>query len=534
MAASMPGESCNSSVELNHVAIGDAMSLRLFESIPDPVLVHHAEGVLFANSACLKMLGAARYDQVVGRPMFDRAHPSDRRHLEARIAEIARSGKAVPRLDTRLVRFDGSSIDIEASITPVGSGSADELLMVFRDVTERKLLEQELRQAQKMEAIGQLTGGVAHDFNNLLTVITGNLEIAAEHAAGVPGLERAVTRAMAAAEIGADLTQRLLSFARRRSLQPQTLDLNKLVGDMRDLLRRSLGEDIEIDIIAAPDLWRVNVDRGQLENSIINLAVNARDAMPEGGKLTIETANIFLDSDYARRNPGVAAGPYVLLEITDTGTGMPADVADRAFEPFFTTKEVDRGSGLGLSMIYGFAQQSGGHVKLFSAEGHGTSVWLCLPKLETADEPVSASPDPIQLPRGQETILVVEDNAAVRDVVVTQLRDLGYQVLSAEDGRAALALLSEARTVDLLFTDLVMPNGINGHQLAEEVQRRRPEIRVLLTSGYPQWSGRPTSQQLSGMALLPKPYKKKDLAVRIRAALDQRAAPLALVDAEAS
>jgi PAS domain S-box-containing protein len=506
-------------------AIGELTQLRLFESIPEAILVHHAAGVLFANAACLRMLGAGSYEQIVGRPMLDRLHPADRQRIEHKFSEIAGSRKPCPRVEARMLRFDGSTADVEASITPIEGRSPDELLVVLRDVTERKLLEQELRQAQKMEALGQLTGGVAHDFNNLLAVITGNLEIAGEHAAGVPVLDRAINRAMTAAEIAADLTQRLLAFARRRPLQPQLLDVNKLVQDMRDLLRRSLGADIEIEFIACPDLWQTNADRSQLENSIINLAVNARDAMPEGGKLTIETANIYLDSDYARRNPGVTPGQYVLLEVMDTGTGMGAEVADRAFEPFFTTKELDEGSGLGLSMIYGFARQSGGHVKIFSAENHGTCVWLCLAR---ADAPEAAAPvaSPSQLPRGHETILVVEDNAAVREVVITQLESLGYRAIPAEDGPAALRLLAATAGIDLLFTDLVMPNGLSGRQLAEEVVRARPGIRVLFTSGYPNWAGKQVADLGPGGPLLQKPYKKKQLAEKVRDVLDAPAAEL--------
>jgi CheY-like chemotaxis protein len=331
---------------------------------------------------------------------------------------------------------------------------------------------------------------------------------------------------MTAAEIAADLTQRLLAFARRQPLLPQLLDVNRLVLDMRDLLRRSIGADIEIEIVACPDLWQTNVDRSQLENSIINLAVNARDAMPEGGKLTIETANVFLDSDYARRNPGVTPGQYVLLEVTDTGTGMDADVADRAFEPFFTTKEVDEGSGLGLSMIYGFARQSGGHVKIFSAENHGTSLWLCLPRAEAPEAPAAPAAAPSQLPRGHETILVVEDNAAVREVVVTQLESLGYRVVPAEDGPAALRLLAETATIDLLFTDLVMPNGLSGRQLAEEIVCAHPGIRVLFTSGYPSWAGKLVMEFGPGGPLLQKPYKKKQLAEKVREVLDAAAGEL--------
>jgi len=504
-------------------AISEVSQLRLFESIPEAILVHHADGVLFANAACLRMLGAGSYDQIVGRPMLDRLHPGDRQRMEHKFAEIAASAKPCPRVEARLLRFDGSTADVEASIAPIEGRAPDELLVVLRDVTERKLLEQELRQAQKMEALGQLTGGVAHDFNNLLAVITGNLEIAGEHAAGVPVLDRAVNRAMTAAEIAADLTQRLLAFARRQPLMPHLLDVNRLVQDMRDLLRRSLGADIEIEIVACPDLWQTNVDRSQLENSIINLAVNARDAMPEGGKLTIETANIYLDSDYARRNPGVTPGQYVLIEVSDTGTGMEAHVADRAFEPFFTTKEVDEGSGLGLSMIYGFARQSGGHVKIFSAENHGTSVWLCLPRADAAGPATlapAAATDPSPLPRGNETILVVEDNAAVREVVVTQLEGLGYRVVPAEDGPAALRLLAATADIDLLFTDLVMPNGLSGRQLAEEAVRARPGIRVLFTSGYPSWAGKLVAEFGPAGPLLQKPYKKKLLAEKVREVLD--------------
>ncbi len=501
-------------------AIGELSQLRLFESIPEAILVHHADGVLFANAACVRMLGAGSFEQIVGRPMPDRLHSADRQHIEHKFAEIAGSRKPCPRVDARLLRFDGSTVDVEASITPIEGRAPDELLVVLRDVTERKLLEQELHQAQKMEALGQLTGGVAHDFNNLLAVITGNLEIAREHAAGAPVFERAVNRTATAADIAADLTQRLLAFARRQPLLPQLLDVNRLVQDMRDLLRRSIGADIDIEIVACPDLWQTNADRSQLENSIINLAVNARDAMPDGGKLTIETANIFLGSDYARRNPGVTPGQYVLLEVTDTGAGMEAAVAGRAFEPFFTTKEVDEGSGLGLSMIYGFARRSGGQVKIFSAENHGTSVWLCLPRVEAPEAAATPVAGPSQLPRGHETVLVVEDNAAVREVVVTQLESLGYRVVPAEDGPAALRLLVETAGIDLLFTDLVMPNGLSGRQLAGEVVRAQPGIRVLFTSGYPSWAGKLVVEFRPGGPLLQKPYKKKQLAEKVREVLD--------------
>jgi len=495
--------------------------LRLLDGIPEGVLVLHHDKVLFANAACLRMLGTGDSERIVGRRWPDLVHAAERSLVRQQFADVLKSGRPCPRLETRLVRLNGSIADVDASITPMADQLADGLLILLRDITERKTLEQEFRQAQKMEALGQLTGGVAHDFNNLLMVITGNLEIASELAGRTPGLERALSRAMVAAEIGADLTQRLLTFARRQPLQPQPLDLNRLVHEMRDLLRRSLGEDIDIEIAACADLWSTNADRGQLENAIINLAVNARDAMPEGGTLTIETANIRLDADYARRNPGAVPGDYVLLEVTDTGSGMEAEVIERAFEPFFTTKEVGRGSGLGLSMIYGFAKQSGGNVKIFSAPGHGTSIWLCLPKAAPPELPVAAARGLLRLARGNERILVVEDNAAVREVVVTQLADLGYQVLSAPDGPSALRMLSQSEAVDLLFTDLVMPNGMSGRQLAEEIRRLRPAIRVLFTSGYPSFDGKLALEVESDTPLLRKPYKKRDLAERVRTALDE-------------
>jgi len=494
--------------------------LRLLESIPEAILVQQQDKVLFANAACLRMLGANDDKRIVGRRFIDVAQAEERPFVQQQFSEALKSRRPCPRLETRLVRFNGSIVDVEASLTPIEDQLADGLLIVLRDVTERKTMELEFRQAQKMEALGQLTGGVAHDFNNLLMVITGNLEIASELAGKVPGLERALSRASVAAEIGADLTQRLLTFARRQPLQPQPLDLNRLVLEMRDLLRRSLGEDIEIEIVSCADLWPTSADRGQLENAIINLAVNARDAMPDGGRLTIETANIHLDGDYARRNPGIVPGEYVLLEVTDTGLGMEPHVVERAFEPFFTTKEVGRGSGLGLSMIYGFAKQSGGNVKIFSAPGHGTSVWLCLPKAELPAASAETEAGPLRLARNQETILVVEDNAAVRDVVVEQLTDLGYKVVAAQDGPSALRLLGEHQTIDLLFTDLVMPNGMSGRQLADEVRRRRPALPVLFTSGYPSFGGKTALDVGSETPLLRKPYKKRELAERIRASLD--------------
>jgi PAS domain S-box-containing protein len=379
------------------------------------------------------------------------------------------------------------------------------------DLTAQHETEERLRQSQKMDAIGQLTGGVAHDFNNVLTVITGTIEIIREGLADKPELAAIAQLIDDAASRGAEITSQLLTFARRQPLEPREIDVNALVVETAKLLRPILGEHVEIVTRLADDAWPAMADPSQLSSAIVNLAVNARDAMPDGGRLTLETANRELggtgDGD---------SGSYVMLAISDTGHGIPADIRDRVFEPFFTTKGVGRGTGLGLSMVYGFAKQTGGTVAIESEEGRGTVVRLFLPQ---AAGGAAARSGPVQAPapaRGHETILVVEDDPLVQGYVIAQLGSLGYRTLIAGDGAAALALVDQGASFDLLFTDIIMPGGMNGRELAEAIRLRRPGVRVLYTSGYTDNTIVHEGHLDPGVALLRKPYRKTELSQKIR------------------
>jgi nitrogen-specific signal transduction histidine kinase len=372
-----------------------------------------------------------------------------------------------------------------------------------------------------METIGRLTGGVAHDFNNLLTIIMGSAELLAERLADNERLRGTAQMILTASERGAELTKRMLAFSRRQPLEPQVLDVGRLVAGLEAMLRRTLGEDIEVQVRGARDLWRTVTDPAQLESAVLNLAINARDAMPGGGKLTIETANTHLDEDYAALNADVKAGDYVMVAVSDSGTGMAPEVLERAFEPFFTTKEVGKGSGLGLSMVYGFVKQSGGHVKAYSETGHGTTIKIYLPRADGAAS-TSQAREPLReaLPRGHELILAVEDDAAVRTQVELQLRNLGYRVVAAPDGRTALEALQAHPDVGLLFTDVIMPGGMNGRDLAAQAARLRPGLKVLFTSGYAENAIVHQGRLDPGVHLLNKPYRRQDLAKKVRQALD--------------
>jgi PAS domain S-box-containing protein len=386
------------------------------------------------------------------------------------------------------------------------------------DLTEQREAEERLRQAQKMEAVGQLTGGIAHDFNNLLTVITGTIEILADGVADRPALAAAARAIDETATRGAALTQQLLAFARRQALRPRATDINALIVNAARLLQPTLGEQIEIESMLCDALWPAMIDPSQLTTALINLAVNARDAMPSGGKLLFETANVVFDAAYARANPEAQPGNYAMIAVSDTGVGIPAALCDKVFEPFFTTKSSGKGTGLGLSMVYGFVKQSGGHIKIYSEEGHGTTVKLYLPR----GRGEAVKPEPAvagALSGGNETILVVEDDDLTRRFVVGQLESLGYTVLSAANGIDALTLVDRGAHFDVLFTDVIMPGGMNGRQLADAIARRRPGVRVLYTSGYAEDVIVHGGRLDPGVALLNKPYRKSDLARRIREVL---------------
>jgi signal transduction histidine kinase/CheY-like chemotaxis protein len=401
---------------------------------------------------------------------------------------------------------------------------AESSSMALREqMAAREAAESALRQMQKMESIGQLTGGIAHDFNNMLAIVLGNLDLAQRRLTSQPDRALAsIAHAREGAERAATLTARLLAFSRQQPLAPEPVDANKLVASMSELLRRTLGEQVMVETVLAGGLWRTHLDVSQLENAIVNLAVNARDAMPEGGKLTIETANAHLDDSYADVRAEVVPGQYVLICITDTGTGMSSEVIERAFDPFFTTKPVGKGTGLGLSQVFGFVKQSGGHIAIYSESGEGTTIKLYLPRFFGAAEPAHTAAVDADTPLGStdEIILVVEDEQRVRHFSVDALRELGYTAISASGAAEALALLDEQANVALLFTDVVMPE-MDGRRLAEAALLKRPGLRILYTTGYTRNSVVHNGRLDAGVNFLAKPYSIAQLARKIRSVLDE-------------
>ena len=396
-------------------------------------------------------------------------------------------------------------------------GNISGAVLVYHDATSSRETERQLYQSQKLDSIGKLTGGVAHDFNNMLTVISGNTETLVASLKDQPELQRTARLIDDAAERCAELIQHLLAFARKQPLQPRDVEINAAIADIAKLLRPTLGEQIQIETVLEQGPMTSHIDPSRLTNAVLNMAINARDAMPNGGKLLLETHRVMLDEAYAQANPDVTPGPYVMLAVSDTGSGMPQGVQDLAFEPFFTTKEVGKGSGLGLSMVYGFVKQSGGHIKIYSEEGHGTTIKLYLPPGEgTAETAASLAP---QAEGGAETIFVVEDDNLVRTFVTAQLQSLGYKTVAAGDSKAALQMIEAGQAFDLLFTDVVIPGGMSGRDLADEIARRRPGVKVLYTSGYTDNAIVHHGKLDDGVMLLTKPYRRNQLAEMIRKAL---------------
>jgi nitrogen-specific signal transduction histidine kinase/ActR/RegA family two-component response regulator len=389
--------------------------------------------------------------------------------------------------------------------------------MFVRDVTEKNAAEERLRQAQKMDAIGQLTGGVAHDFNNMLTVITGTIDILEAGVADRPELAAIAKLINEAADRGAELTSHLLAFARKQPLQPRPTNIHDVIAEAARLLRPTLGRNVEIKVLLEKESWPALIDPAQLSMAIVNLGINARDAMPNGGKLTLETENMHLDQTSV--NGEVQPCEFVMIAVTDTGIGIPEEIRERVFEPFFTTKPTGKGTGLGLSMVYGFVRQSGGHVKLYSEEGIGTTIKLFLPRAAAGDviEPIT----PAAVAGGNELILIVEDDALVRSYVTAQIQSFGYRTRSATNAAEALALISDGLAFDLLFTDIIMPGQMNGRELAEEAGKRRPGLKVLFTSGFTEDAVINAGRLDSGIHLLAKPYRVADLARMLRYALDR-------------
>ena len=400
---------------------------------------------------------------------------------------------------------------------------AETLLQRFR---ETDATATQIRQAQKMEAVGQLTGGIAHDFNNILTVITGTIEILGEAVADRPQLAKIARLIEEAASRGAALTQHLLAFARKQPLQPTSVDINALMVDTVKLLQPTIGERVGIDFVPGEDVAPALVDASQLATAILNLALNARDAMPNGGQLRIETANVELQDNRIQAYDGPAAGQYVMISISDTGHGIAAGDLNKVFEPFYTTKEVGKGTGLGLSMVYGFVKQSKGHITIQSEKGRGTNILICLPRADAEATPVVKTRVPERAELGHETILVVEDDPLVRSYVLTQIRSLGYRTLAASNGLEALAVLRGSEKIDLLFTDVIMPGAINGRELSIEASGLRPGLKVLFTSGYTENAIDHDGRLDHGVQLLKKPYRRSDLASMLRIALTTNAAEL--------
>lgn len=425
---------------------------------------------------------------------------------------------------------------IEELSTPIGSRTLEYrrvptqdhdgrwryLLGIVRDITEQRTLELQVRQIQRLDAIGHLTGGLAHDFNNLLAIIIGNSDLLREQiASGSVSVELA-DEVIAAAERGAVLTRRLLAFARKQHLEPKPIDLNERLPEIGALLKRTLGEHISLNLLPGADLWSALVDPGQVDDALVNLAINARDAMPDGGDIVIETANAILDEIYAAAHSEVSPGDFVLLSVSDTGSGMTPETVARAFEPFYTTKDVGKGTGLGLSQVYGWVKQSGGHIKIYSEIGHGTTIKLYLPRAISgleSDSDLTASLE--ETPTGTETILVVEDNPDLRRVVLHQLHDLGYSTLEADDAHAALRLVESGIAFDLIFTDVVMPGGMTGYELAKTVTASRPQMKIILTSGYTELAAQIGNGDFGKYQVLSKPYRKQDLARALRNALGE-------------
>ena len=447
-------------------------------------------------------------------------HPDDLAHVESSLERAFEGSTDHWQGEYRMRRSDGKYRYVldRGHIIRDESGKAIRAIGSLIDISERREIEEQLQQAQRLDSIGKLTGGIAHDFNNLLTVILGNSELLVTELGSNPQLRELAEISQTAAMRGAELTNRLLAFARRQPLDPGVTDINRLVSNFEPLLRRTLDENIEIEVVQRAGLWRAMIDASQLENAILNLAINARDAMPDGGLLTIETANVAVDDHYADVHD-VTPGQYVQIAVSDTGMGMDANTVSHAFDPFYTTKAEGRGSGLGLAMVYGFARQSNGHARIYSEPGHGTTVKLYLPRSYENDSRTAADADLHHPSEGNEKILLVEDNDLVRRHVEHLLESLGYQVISASNGADAIQILEQEEIIDMLLTDVVMPGGMSGKELADRAQTMRPGLPVLFTSGYTENAIVHHGRLDPGVQLLQKPFRRQELASKIRRVL---------------
>jgi len=511
-------------VQEEHLGAAQSVMENTFNSIAEAVLVIDPNGaIVLSNPAAERLLGyrmGMTIADLWAANTFCQPDGITPLSFEERPSTVALGGQPLERKEV-IVRpvDDGKTLHVMVSGRPLrdAAGDVSGASLVFHDITDIQETERKLRQAQRLEAVGKLTGGVAHDFNNMLTVITVNMEVLMDDLKDHPEALQMAGLINQAADRCTELIQHLLAFARKQPLRPRNVDINNTVLEIAKLLRPTLGGQIEIDSILTQEIAAAHVDASQLASALVNMAINARDAMAGGGRLLIETRNVVLDEAYAEAHVDVIPGPYVMLAVSDTGTGMPAAIRDQVFEPFFTTKSGDMSSGLGLSMVYGFVKQSGGHIKIYSEEGHGTTIRLYLPPATITED--AAAPPIAAILNGNEIILVVEDDPLVREFVVAQLQSLGYKTIAAADGREALALVDRGVAFDLLFTDVIMPSGMNGRELSDQVARRRPGTRVLYTSGYTDNAIIHHGRLDEGVLLLSKPYRKSQLAGMVRVAL---------------
>ncbi|MCR9139675.1 MAG: PAS domain S-box protein [Alphaproteobacteria bacterium] len=497
----------------------------LLDAAVDSIVSIDRHGIIQSANKSAELLFGHAIDEMIGRnisilmpePWASQHDEYLRRYLETGEKRIIGKGREAEGL-----KKNGSTFPIHLTVTEFWAEDGVYFCGIIHDLTARKNTERALERSQRLEAAGQLTGGVAHDFNNLLTVITGNLELL-ELNIDAPEQRALLEEAQAAAEMGADLTSQLLAFASRSVLQPEVVDVNRIVRDLTSMLKRTLDGNIELQTVLFSDLWTTRIDPGKFENALLNLAINSRDAMPDLGSLIIETSNVVIDAPYSAIEVGVEAGDYVRISVSDAGSGMADTTLQRAFEPFFTTKPAGQGTGLGLSMVYGFAKQSGGNVTIYSEESIGTTVNIYLPRHEVEDETTrierSSLPDD-ELQGSGELVLVVEDDPRVCRLTLERLKLLNYRTLAAQNGGEALEILGRTDGIDLVFTDLAMPGGISGYDVADHVHRNHPGIAVLLTSGYAEDLMNAQRLGSHSIQLLRKPYKQIDLARLLRDVLE--------------
>jgi PAS domain S-box-containing protein len=498
---------------------------RIIENIPTGVIIKDARSLQFVlvNAEAEESIGMPS-ERLIGMTAHDLLPKEIAERVTSRDRKALQSGRVTVSPEEVIHREGRPERHVRTRLAPIygEDGQPRYLAILTENVSEMRKLEHQVRHTQKMDTIGHLTGGIAHDFNNLLGIILGNLDLLTERIVGDADSAEIAQEALQAARRGAELTQRMLAFARKQPLQPRAFDLNDTVKSMASMLRRTLGANIDLSVAPAADLWPVIADPSQIEDVILNLAVNARDAMPNGGHLLIETSLISLDSDYAEQNPDVSPGDYVLLAVSDSGTGMSPEILERVCEPFFTTKDVGRGTGLGLSMVYGFAKQSGGHLKIYSEVGQGTTIRLYLPgTLDVQEAHPDKDEDMTSLAASGERILLVEDNAGLRRTTLRILNDLGYRVVEAEDGVAALDILTSDIKMDLLLTDIVMPRGVSGYDLAATCEQLRPDVKILFMSGYSENFLNNINVAKRPINLISKPCRKQELARKLRAMLER-------------